>query len=182
MLRFASAHKAGLSCSSLCAVEKGKCADASSEVQGEYATCYGKAPYYIPRAWYEIGNSSTSDQLECNDIVPPTKKGGLFGTTVHEFVQFDCCCLLRETQWLANDIKSPKSCSEVCKARGLECGSHDRCRDIPSLCSKSFPEFFVQSMATYGEDPKTGKGMLTFPTCDEVPATNRLESHRCVCL
>ena len=129
-----------------------------------------------------VGNSITSDQLECNDIVPPTKKGGLFGTTVHEFVQFDCCCLLRETQWLANDIKSPKSCSEVCKARGLECGSHDRCRDIPSLCSKSFPEFFVQSMATYGEDPKTGKGMLTFPTCDEVPATNRLESHGCVCL
>ena len=119
--------------------------------------------------------------LECNEGAKAQIKSGLWGTTVYDFLQLDCCCLLRETQWLANDVKDPRSCDEVCQARGLECGSHDRCRDIPSLCSKSFPKFMVQSIAIYGPDAK-GVGKQTYPTCDKVPGKVRLESHRCVCL
>jgi hypothetical protein len=174
-------YKTGLSCESLCNGQKGRCASQSSKKTGDYRDCYGLSPYYIPRAWYAAGKNETSESLECADNVEAQIKGGLWGTTVYDFLQLDCCCLLRETQWLANDVKNPKSCNEVCKARGLECGTHDRCWDIPSLCTKSFPKFPVQSIATYGPNEK-GVGQVTYPGCSKVPPTHRLESHRCVCL
>jgi hypothetical protein len=176
-------YQAGLSCDSLCGKQKGRCADASSTSAkpGDPRDCFGQSPYYIPRAWYAAGNNQTSESLECDDKAEAQIKSGLWGTTVYDFLQLDCCCMLRETQWLANDVENPKSCDEVCQARGLECGTHDLCRDVPSLCSKSFPEFPVQSIARYGPDEK-GVGKETYPTCGAVPPKLRLQSHKCVCL
>ena len=171
----------GLSCATICGRNEGRCsADGDSDPENPYnsdpATCFGRADYYIPRSHYEdeYQNYFPNQWLGCDEVAEPTYTGG------YTLYAVECCCMLEEPHRLANDVEAPTSCDDVCAERGLECRAYDRCREIPGLCSDSFPEFFVESIAHYDED-EGGTGMETYPACDQVPASNRLLSHTCMC-
>jgi hypothetical protein len=170
-----------MSCASMCEANEGRCAmegDSDSEVGSgsDYRDCFRRADWYVPRAHYENDSETqfSSQWLECGESAATENNS-------HSLYALECCCILKEPHWLANDVESPISCAEVCSRRGLECQSYDLCRLIPNLCSSSFPEFFVQSIAHYAEDGD-GTGMETYPTCGDVPGAAGLQSHSCVCM
>lgn len=175
----------GVSCASVCSASEGRCAmDGDTDPEpfsgSDVRDCFGRADYFIPRAHYEdeSQNYFPNESLECGQPADPLYTGS-FGAE-YTLYAVECCCMLEEPHRLANDVQSPASCNEVCAARGLECRAYDLCRQISGLCSDSFPEFFVDSIAHYSEDGD-GTGMETYPRCDEVPSTHLLQSHTCMC-
>lgn len=176
---------AGVSCATVCGTNDGRCAmegdsDPERTSDSDFRDCFGRADYFVPRAHYEndAQNYFPNQSLTCGEV-PDAVYTNSLGAEYTLYV-VECCCMLEEPHRLANDVQSPRTCDQVCAERGLECRAYDLCRQIPNLCSESFPEFFVESIARYDEDGD-GTGMETYPRCGEAPGSHLLLSHTCMC-
>lgn len=171
-----------ISCEEICSDGRGRCVekgDSDSRPSGgsDYLDCFGRADYIVPRAHFqnEAQNYFPSEDIACEENAPASYDDGAY-----ELYAVECCCILQEPHWIDNSVTEPQSCDAVCAEQGLECDSYDLCRQVPTLCSESFPEFIAQSVARYragGNDV----GREEYPECAEVPAASNLQSHSCAC-